>query len=389
MEREYGVTIDFKKSSTLSVSGTFNPLLIIKKLNFNHSTIESRDKETKSPEKLKITSPIQKNNFLNLNYNSNNNDNKTPNNPSSKPEQPNSNIISNLNFNKQTNTENNNLLKSIRTLKNKKEITEMQTTLEDFNVNIKRNLSLQNFASPVKNNREKTEKAEKSDINSTDFNNKNKITEKIFEKMEKRTNNFTSNRRDRERKIALPGKSGLSEKNEFPREKENSNNSAHLEIISEKGNKKKKKKDRELYNKNINKDKDNAGVILPKIINASMTNNNNKDNNKDNKECNISSSKNEEEKNVNGKEALRKNYSQSIAHFRKTSESAFAQKRAEANNSANSNFGYFGNNYTNRYTSVMKSYREKKLHLFDKNKFFYVIYFINFFAKNFFLCFNF
>lgn len=381
MEREYGVTIDVKKSSTLSVAGTFNPLVIIKKLNFNHSTIESKDKESKSPEKTKNNSPIKKNNFLNLNYKSINQPNKTPENINqiaTKLDQ-NSNLISNFNYNKNANnsnafinTESNNLLKSIRTNKSKKEKTEMNNTLKEFNVLKRNNTSVKNLVSPNRNNfnnnNNEKEKQEKGEINSTDV---TTVNNKIFEKVENRNNIFTSNRRDREAKITLRAKSGLSEKNEFTtKEKENLNlnNSVHLETISEKGKKKKKKKEREAHNANNN----NVAVILPKIINTNV--NNNTIYNTNNKEFNISSSKNEEEKNFsnNGKEALRKNYSQSIAQFRKTSESAFAQKRAEANNSANLNFAYMSNNYTNRYTSVMKSYRDKKLHIFDKNKFFYV-----------------
>lgn len=372
MEREYGVTIDVKKSSTLSVPGIFNPLVIIKKLNFNHSIIESKDRELKSPEKVKNFSPKKKNNFINLNYNSNNNPNKTPNNQITKLDQ-NSNSISHSNIlNKQFNTnstENNNLLKSLRTNKNKKDKTEMRNTLKDFKI-IKRNSSVRNFASPARIEKEKTDKAgEKGEISSTDVSCVNKISEKIFEKIDKRSNNFSRSKRDREGKIALRVKSGQSKKNELAKEKESLNNSVHLETISEKGRKKKKKKDREPYNTLNNNNSKDGGVILPKIINKTINNN---------KEFNISDSKNEEEKNLISKEAIRKNYSQSIAQFRKTSESAFAQKRAEANNSANSNSRQLSNNYTNRYTSVMKSFRDKKLHLFDKNKFFYVR--INFFS---------
>jgi len=349
MEREYGVTIDVKKSSTLSVPGTFNPLVIIKKLNFNHSIIESKDRVIKSPDKLNKNFSPKKNNFSNLiNYNSNNN-HKVSNTPLIK--------IDSNNSIKPNNSESNNLLKSIRTNKNKKEKIEMQFTGKDFNV-LKRNSSVKNIVSPIK-----LDKEEKQETNTDDIiNNNNDMhiqeREKIFEKVEKRNNIFTSVRREREGKIALRVKSGASERNDNTKEKENLNNSVHLETISEKGKKKKKKKDRENYNTN-----NNAGVILPKIINTTSNNN---------KEVNISNSKINEEEKALSKEALRKNYSQSIAQFRKTSESAFAQKRAENNNSASSNNAYLSNNYTNRYTSVMKSYRDKKLHLFDKNKSFYV-----------------
>jgi len=344
MEREYGVTIDLKKSSTLSVPGTFNPLVIIKKLNFNHSIIESKDRDIKSPEK-KIISP-KKNMF---NFNSNNNSNKiVNNNPITKFE---------INTNKLLNIENNNLLKSIRINKNKKEKTEMSNSGKEIN-ELKRISSVRNLASPVRIDKE--EKAE-TVANENNINILNHKSEKIFEKIEKRNHLIASEkRRERDNKVPLRGKSSMSERNENNKDKDNLNNSIHLKTISEKGKKKKKKKDKNENNKNGN----NAGVILPKIINTSANYNTNK-------ECNISNSKNEEEKNA-CKETLRKNYSQSIAQFRKTSESAFMQKRMENNNSANSNYGSLGINNTNRYTSVMKIYRDKKMHFFDKNKSFYV-----------------
>ncbi len=206
-----------------------------------------------------------------------------------------SEIICNNNSNHQlanlNNSENNSLLKSIRTNKIKKEKTQMQTTMKEFNI-LKRNSSVKNLVSPKRNN--ENEKFDRGEIITTDISTFNKINDKIFEKVEKRTNNTSNNRRDREAKLALRAKSGLSEKNEFAKEKEHLNNSVHLETISEKG-KKKKETETCITMKNNN---NNLGVILPKINYTSVNN----------KECNISSSKNEDDKNGSKKEALRKNY---------------------------------------------------------------------------------
>lgn len=392
MENEYGASIDIQKSSTLSVAGTLNPLVIIKKLNFNHSIIESKDRQVKSPNKTNKNSHPRKNNFLSLNYNSTNN------NPTS------SSIASSSTANKNQNCENNNLLKSMRFNKLKNEQNEMINTCKEFN-KISKNSSFKKVLSPLKP--EKNENLEKSDIigrvslcqnlenrNYIFSNSENNNPYCNYAPVALNRNTIISKdnyiKKEKSEKLILRDRSTntKSELSEINKEKEYLNSSAlHLETISEKGKKKKKKKNHKNFYTNTNSNTNNSAsgpaVILPKINSNANSNCINNIINNNNNGMLSSFKSDEENKNLATKDKLRKNYSQNIL-FRKTSESVFqSQKRSENNininksngnaNSNNPNYNY--NNYSNgldRYTSVMKSYREKKLHLFDKNKFFYV-----------------
>ncbi len=177
MEREYGATIDIAKSSTLSIPGTFNPLVIIKKLTFNHSTIESKDKEMKSPDRLSKNFSPKKSNFSilnNFNPNKNNKNsyfqsNKEESKNDSKPEFP----------------ENNNLLKSIRTNKSKRDKDKDKTDMQCIGkeANIMSSSFGKNIRSPIIS----SSKEDKKELNKEEYKSVNNIInnddkEKIFEK---------------------------------------------------------------------------------------------------------------------------------------------------------------------------------------------------------------
>ena len=126
MDREFGAQIDLKKSSTLSVPGSIYPLVIIKKLNFDHSIFENpnREKQIKFQDKTSsLQSPKKK-----QNYSTNNNTN-------------NSNLINIKN-------KDNSLLKSIRINKFKNDKSEMGNSCKDFYTN--KNSSTKNIISPLK-----------------------------------------------------------------------------------------------------------------------------------------------------------------------------------------------------------------------------------------------
>lgn len=299
MDREFGAQIDLKKSSTLSVPGSIYPLVIIKKLNFDHSIFENpnREKHIKFPDKTSsIQSPKK-----NLTNSTNNNTN-------------NSNPITIKN-------KDNSLLKSIRINKFKNDKPEMGKSCKDFYTN--KNSSIKNIISPLKQ--------EKSTMIIVEKKNK-------FERPEK--------------PVESPSIRGESRKNEkVYKYEERSVLSVNLKTISEKVKKKKKESN-----------KKNSQVILPKIIISPELNN----------KKFISTKNNLDEE----KKSLGNN---NISHVRnKTTESLYrADKRGENptfSSAENNNYLSNSNNInpSNRYTSVMKTFRDKKLHIFDKNKFFYV-----------------
>ena len=186
-----------------------------------------------------------------------------------------------------------------------------------------------------------------------------------FEKNEKNT----KQEKKKEKKV-LRGQSCII--NEKSDKYEHFSQSIYLDIISENSGFPLKKK------KN---DKNDINNFLPKILNL-------------NKNLNFSQAKNSVEKNIS-KDFIRKSYcTQNFPNFRRTSHSVYPTEKSSFDHPTLTikprlDFNININNeniltQTNRYTSVMKTYRDKKLYIFDKNKFYYVKIFLIFSYKIFF-----
>lgn len=332
MENELGAILDLSKSFTVSSPSKHNPLVLIKKLNFNNNINEIKEKSLKTPER-----PVKKftqKNINNCSINNNANLNNTVVNTKK--------IKEKKLTDKNKEKENNILLKSMRNNKFLKDKTDFSNTSKDFFINEK------------KKNKKTISPPFKRDKNCLD-----KIEE--YKKNEK-----NPKQEKRKEKKVLRGQSCIT--NEKSDKYENFSQSIYLHTISENGGFPSKKKN----------DKNEVNNFLPKILNL-------------NKNLNFSQAKNSVEKNIS-KDFIRKSYcTQNFPNFRRTSHSVYPTEKSTSDNPnliikprLDLNININNENIltqTNRYTSVMKTYRDKKLYIFDKNKFYYVKLFLIFCYK--------
>lgn len=356
MEKEIGASIDINKSSTMSVPGNFNPLVIIKKLNFNHTPIEAKDRGSKSPinnpqrkqidnnGNTKITNNPSKLAKLKLKENLDLNKNKTENE---------GNI--NNNKEKEKSENNNSLLKSLKNNKINKEKsqTHMSNTNSDFN-STKKSSMTNIFSSSIRSEKENKE-------NNNKENKERYGTDKtVMEKFDKKNKNIFLNRSE---KIHIIDKEN-SKKNNNTIDESLNNSNERLETIMEKEKIKRKKKKNDRNNSKTKKD-----FTLPNIIRTKSNKNFDGNNN------NIKTIKEKNEDDT--VKELKKNYSSNLTNFQRTSLSVFSKEKKSVSKNPNKNSNNQldlneNDDYATRYLNVMKSYRDKKLHLFDKNKYFYV-----------------